>query len=131
MCDAAHAVNLTCGWYGNNCKCRDHCTDVACFARDVDAAIAFGFDSWKLDGCSAQKNIQLWYDLSTWATANAKRPGFMLENCHNGPNEPTQTWQPFHMYRASTDVAPTYGSILANINEVPRLAAANLSFPGE
>ena len=38
--------------------------------------------------------------------------------------------QPFHFYRASTDIAPVFGSILANVNEMPRLAAANLSFPG-
>ena len=54
----------------------------------------------------------------------------MVENCHNGPNEPTLDWQPFHMYRISTDIAPVFGSILANINEIPRIATANLSFPG-
>ena len=48
------------------------------------------------------------------------------------PNEPTRVpdWEPFHFYRASTDIAPIYGSILANVNEMPRIAAANLSFPG-
>jgi alpha-galactosidase len=132
MCDAAHALNLTCGWYGNNCGCHDHCTDVACFAGDINAAIAFGFDSWKLDGCGAEENVELFYTASTWATKKAGRKPFLIENCHNGPNEPTRSpdWQPFHFYRASTDIAPTWGSILANVNEMPRLAAANLSFPG-
>lgn len=25
MVDYAHALNLTAGWYGNNCVCKDHC----------------------------------------------------------------------------------------------------------
>ena len=59
MCDVAHALNLTCGWYGNNCGCHDHCSDPACFAGTVDAALAYGFDSIKLDGCGAEENIEV------------------------------------------------------------------------
>jgi len=81
MCDAAHALNLTCGWYGNNCGCHDHCTDVACFAGDINAAIAFGFDSWKLDGCGAEENVELFYTASKWATQKAGRKPFLIENC--------------------------------------------------
>ncbi len=50
----AHALGLTAGFYGNNCDCADHCTDLACFIGDVNAVIAWGFDSLKLDGCGKQ-----------------------------------------------------------------------------
>ena len=43
----AHSLGLTAGWYGNNCACSDHCTSAACFAGDVNAVIAYGFDSYK------------------------------------------------------------------------------------
>ena len=45
MTDVAHSLNLTAGWYGNNCDCKDHCSDVECFAGDVNATLAFGFVS--------------------------------------------------------------------------------------
>lgn len=41
-------------WYGNNCICEDHCDSDACYQEDVNALIAYGFDSVKLDGCGAQ-----------------------------------------------------------------------------
>ena len=69
--------------------------------------------------------------------------GILIENCHNGPRQgspaanspfgphvPTKDWCPFHMYRSSTDIAPVFGSILANLETIPPLAAANLSTPG-
>lgn len=66
MCAHAHSLNLTCGFYGNNCICRDHVTDVSSFAAEVNFVVAAGFDSVKLDGCGAQENIELWYDLYNW-----------------------------------------------------------------
>ena len=48
MTDLAHSLNLTAGWYGNNCDCHDHCSSIECFAGDVNATLAFGFDSIKL-----------------------------------------------------------------------------------
>ena len=56
----AHALNLTAGFYGNNCMCHDHCTDMLCFAAEVNMVIDSGFDSVKLDGCGAQENVELW-----------------------------------------------------------------------
>ena len=48
----AHALGLTAGWYGNACGCvdgccSDHCASVECFAGDVNATVALGFDSYK------------------------------------------------------------------------------------
>jgi len=129
---------------GNNCACADHCTDLKCFLGDVNAVVRWGFDSLKVDGCGKQENIQLWYDLFNWTLSNT--PGgkpILLENCHNGPRTgspaalspfgpfvPTRDWCPFHMYRSSNDIRPQWGSILANLQTIPPLAAANLSRPG-
>jgi alpha-galactosidase len=135
LTDYAHARNLTAGFYSNNCMC--HETNPLAgsgyvFAADVNATLAWGFDSIKLDGCGQEENVQLWYDLLSWGAAKAGRKPILVENCHNGGNTPTRDpeWCPFHTYRASTDIAPVYGSILANINTIPALAAANLSYRG-
>lgn len=52
MTDYAHSLGLTAGWYGNNCICSDHCDTPECYAADVAATVAYGFDSTKLDGRS-------------------------------------------------------------------------------
>ena len=143
MVDHAHSLNLSAGFYSNNCGCHDHCTDPICFVGDVNAVIGWGFDSIKLDGCGAQENVQLWYDLFNWTLTMAKKKPMQLENCHNGPRNgspaaitpfgphvPTQDWCPFHMYRSSTDIQPSYGSVLTNLETIPPLASANLSRPG-
>ena len=77
--------------------------------------------------CGKEEDVQLWADML--AFQSPKKP-ILIENCHNGPNEPTADWCPFHYYRSSTDICPVYGSILANLATVPRLAEANLSTPG-
>ncbi len=63
MTTYAHDRNLTAGWYGNNCDCHDHCKDVICFEADVNATLAYGFDSIKLDGCGQEENVEQWYNL--------------------------------------------------------------------
>jgi alpha-galactosidase len=137
MVDFAHNLNLTSGFYSNNCICHDHCNDTICFAGDVDQVLDWGFDSIKLDGCGKEENIELWRNLFNWTMQQrGLETGMLLENCHNGPNTPrrgatpSEDWCPFHMYRASTDIAPVYGSILANLQTIIPLAAQNLSWPG-
>jgi len=85
MVSHIHSLGMTAGFYSNNCHCRDHCTDLKCFAGDVNAVIQWGFDSIKLDGCGAQENVQLWYDSFDWATKAMNRTQLLIENCHNGP----------------------------------------------
>lgn len=147
----AHSLNLTVGWYGNACGCAaqpypqccsDHCDTLECFAGDVNATVSLGFDSYKLDGCGAQRDIELWAHMFNHSlTVRSKALGMMIENCHDGDgdsqgaNEPYYTargelWCPFHTYRTSGDARPTYGSLLANLNSTRRLAASNLSTPG-
>ena len=48
MVDHAHSLNLTAGFYSNNCACSDHCTDISCFTQDVKAVLGWGFDSIKV-----------------------------------------------------------------------------------
>jgi hypothetical protein len=36
---------------GNNCICSDKCSTDACYSADVNATIAYGFDSTKVRGC--------------------------------------------------------------------------------
>jgi alpha-galactosidase len=145
--ELAHAHNLTAGWYGNACGCvdgccSDHCDTLECFAGDVDATVAMGFDSFKIDGCGAQRDIELWARSFNHSIVAAKKPlGMLIENCHDGDgdspgaNEPHydergNLWCPFHTYRTSGDARPTYGSLLNNLNSTRRLAIANLSVPG-
>lgn len=33
MTDHAHSLNLTAGWYGNNCICSDHCSELDAAGR--------------------------------------------------------------------------------------------------
>ena len=54
LTELAHSLNLTAGWYGNACGCAaqpypqccsDHCDTLECFAGDINATLAYGFDS--------------------------------------------------------------------------------------
>ena len=55
MTDHAHKLELTAGWYGNNCICPEQATHAKQFYDgDVKALRAYGFDSWKLDACGSQ-----------------------------------------------------------------------------
>ena len=83
MVDHAHALGLTAGWYGNNC----HCSDMSCadhnssdrkfYEGDAKAVREFGFDGYKLDGCGAQTDMQLWDDVFK---PDGGKP-VMVQNC--------------------------------------------------
>merc|ERR1712232_266573 len=130
MTDHAHSLGLTAGWYGNNCICSDQKTaDRKFYEGDAKALRAFGFDGYKLDGCGAQVDMQLWDDI--FKSDNGKP--VMVENCHWGskvPFEPNRTWCPWNFYRTSGDVRAKYGSVIGNLNSVSRFNSRNLSTPG-
>ena len=145
MTSLAHSLNLTAGWYGNACGCADgccsdHCDTIECFAGDVNATLAYGFDSYKVDGCGAQRDVALWDRLFNHSLRDSVGMPMMLENCHDGDDEPEgnaqhytprgELWCPCHMYRTSGDARPTYGSVLSNLNTTRAYAAAKLSVPG-
>jgi len=134
MTSKAHELGLTAGWYGNNCICADSCGDaddhkeesgVACYEGDVNALYQFGFDAVKLDGCGAQRDLDLWSDL-----INATGKPIMIENCHWGETVPTEDWCPWNFYRTSGDVRASFESILSNLATVTEFAEAGLSKPG-
>jgi alpha-galactosidase len=130
MVDHAHKLGLTAGWYGNNCICSDHnSTAKKYYEGDVKAHRKFGFDSWKLDGCGVQTDMQLWDDL---IKGDGGKP-VMVENCHWGsrvPFEPNATWCPWNFYRTSGDVRAKYSSVVGNLNTVTKFSSRNLSYPG-
>ena len=164
-------MNPTTQTDGNNCNCGptprngcsegDHngCTELSCYAGDVNATLALGFDSLKLDGCGGQRDIQLWsemfnHSIRAWNEYHPtqKRLPMMIENCHTGmeTKPPTgqgpldwgskgitphyddkgELWCPFHMYRTGGDNRPTWGSVLSHLNRTVAFAEANLSVPG-
>jgi len=129
MTDKAHTLGLTAGWYGNNCICSDHnSSDRKFYEGDMKALRKFGFDSYKLDGCGSQTDMQLWDDV-------IKETGgpVMVENCHWGskkPYEPNATWCPWNFYRTSGDVRARYSSVMSNLDSVSKFSSRNLSTPG-
>ena len=139
MAAKAKRLGLTPGWYGNNCHCseqRPSCAlsangSDACFAGDVKATLDFGFESIKLDGCGVQKNVTHYA-----ALFNATGKRVLIENCHNGnPTYPARTAAgnvdcPFNFFRSSTDIRPTYGSVLINLRSTSAYNDAGLTGPG-
>jgi len=103
----------------------------------VDALVGFGFDGVKLDGCGAQKDLELWANL-----INATDHAITIENCHWGhtvphiafpnqePDHDNGVWCPWNFYRTSTDVHAKYDSIIHNLETTVPFATRNLSFPG-
>ena len=93
------------------------------------ALLTRSFDSWKLDGCGAQTDMQLWNDLIKGDGGKA----ITVENCHWGskvPFKPNATWCPWNLYRTSGDVRASYSSVIGNLATTVQYAKANLSRPG-
>lgn len=141
MTSKAKTLGLTAGWYGNNCHCKEERKECAlskdgktdiCFAGDVAATIDFGFESIKLDGCGNQKNVTHYAQL-----LNATGKRVLIENCHNGnptyPSRHEKTGKvdcPMNFFRSSTDIRPTFGSVLINLQSTSEYNGAGLTGPG-
>lgn len=126
MTNLAHSLNLTAGWYMNNCICEDHCSEDSCYRGDVAAIIEYGFDGVKLDSCSTQLDLDLWQKY-----LNASLRPILIENCHQGHTIPNSSgWCPFNYYRTSKDVRASYGSVMTNLATMQHFAVNNLSYPG-
>lgn len=90
---------------------------------------SFGFDSWKLDGCGAQLDMQLWDDLIRASKPTSGRAAIMVENCHWGsrvPFEPNASWCPWNFYRTSGDVRAKYASVVGNLHSTVKYAREGL-----
>jgi len=130
MTNYAHSLNLTAGWYHNNCICRDHCISDECYEADVAALLSYGFDSVKLDACGKQLNLEKWSSTITAAGGN-----ILIENCHWGrtiPERSASTGElicPYNYYRSSGDIRASYESVISNLMTTVPLAQSNLSVP--
>ena len=133
MTNKAKSLGIVPGWYGNNCHCSDQvCRDEKCFAGDVQATLDFGFESIKLDGCGIEKNVTLFSELFN----KTGRP-VLIENCHNGnPVYPVSQGGagevdcPMNFFRSSTDIRPTFGSVLINLRSTEAYNGKGLTGPG-
>jgi len=134
MTDKAHGLGLAAGWYGNNCICSDgKIGDKKFYEGDVKLLREMGFDSYKLDGCGAQTDMQLWEDVIKASAPTSGREAIMVENCHWGskvPYKPNATWCPWNFYRTSGDVRANYASVVGNLQTTIQYAEAKLSRPG-
>jgi alpha-galactosidase len=126
----AHALGLQAGFYQVNCFCRDHCGSEACFLGDTDAMLDYDFDQVKYDSCGGEVgNITFFAQL---LNRSSKAATTVIENCNNDntPDGSVPLDQlPYHLYRTSYDIRPTYGSIASNAQTVLGNTAA-VSGPG-
>lgn len=139
MTSYAHSLNLTVGWYGNNCICRDQCRNVSeCTKQirgDVEALFKYDFDSWKLDACGGQTDL---VKFNKYMRKIGKHKPILVENCHWGsvvPFKPDRSLPPsqgcpWNFYRSSGDVLASYASVLFNLATVEPYRRQNLSYPG-
>lgn len=148
MTNYAHSLGLTAGWYGNNCICSDHCSTPECYQGDVDATLDYGFDSIKLDGCGAQRDLTLYAALfnatgksiliENWCVVHpgASRAAqtapltHSLPHSHWGGTVPNATWCPWNYFRSSGDVRASYSSVVGNLQTTIQWAKSGLSAPG-
>jgi hypothetical protein len=140
MTHFGHDLNVTVGWYANNCACSDHCRTVdECrlqIQQDVKALIDYGFDSIKIDGCGGETDLVVWNQYLQEYTVQVNRSTpILVENCHGGdpkfkPNRtlPPALGCPYHYYRTSQDIRNNYGSIISNLGTMKHYR--NVSYPG-
>lgn len=141
----AHSLNLTAGWYANNCACNDQCRNITeCKLQiqgDVQALVAYNFDGIKIDGCGNETSVGLahWYEtIRRQRRRTTKRHNkIVIENCHGVNPDFKPNWTlpppfdcPYHFYRTSHDIRNTYGSIVSNLETLPYYHHRNDSRPG-
>jgi alpha-galactosidase len=130
-----HALGLTAGWYLNDClsycaQLGDSCPPEQCIPGDVRAFAEYGFDSLKIDGCSAQHGVDMWAQLINQTGIRAR-----IENCNNGPKPEagdtplTERCPSYHQYRTGGDIVNSYDSWIHNAQEVAQFATTGRSGP--
>ena len=128
-----HAKGLRAGWYLNDClsycySISDDCPPEQCIPGDVKAWHRYGFDSLKIDGCSAQHGTAMWADL-----LNKTGTKVRLENCNNGPKPSKPIAEGgcpyYHQYRTGGDITNAYASWMSNAQEVAQFATSGRHGP--
>jgi len=123
MNDKIHDMNLTSGFYLNNCLFREQYPDLDeetymnHMKGDVKATTDWGFDSVKIDGCSVFLDFDLWQTMFR----KTNQP-VMIENCHWGWTVPTKDWCPFHMFRVSKDIMTRRTSWYENLQRMVKFS---------
>lgn len=127
MTRRAHKLNLTAGFYMNNCICKETMTPTDdMYKQDVDMLVReFDFDGVKLDGCGSMNDMSLWQRLMAGTGKKV-----LIENCHWGNIVPSGDWCPWHFFRTCDDIRASYGSVVYNLNTTIKWARAGLSRPG-
>ena len=127
MVEYGHNLNLTVGWYANNCVCSEQGfsrseTDLQ-ITGDVKATIKYKFDGIKLDGCGQKLDLQSYVKLF-------KKYGrkVAIENCHWGNDLQTPDACPYHFARTSQDIVRTWEGFYLNLQTMAR--ANGLAGPG-
>jgi len=127
MMKHARSRGLTMGWYANNCICSE--TEYVSpkeitthYAGDVRSIIEYGFSGVKVDHCGQFNNLTWWADLF-----NESGHAIMIENCHwvgwvPRYQEDGNLWCPFNYFRVSSDIKPTFDSMMTNLQAMPRWA---------
>ena len=137
MCDKAHSLGMKCGFYMNNCICKegqfkDPDMIDKIYRSSVEAMVEWGYDAVKIDGCSQFHNISYWAQLMN----ETGRP-FEIENCHDSHTDPTTISSfgevcPFNWYRSSSDINPSWDKVWYNFQSVRQYSTTKppLSRPG-
>jgi len=127
--DYAHSKGVKTGWYHNNCICSEgkFPNIPAHYQGDVNSTVLLDFDEVKLDGCGIFRDLDLWSQLYN----KSGRP-MVIENCHWGGDLPTVDHCPYHFYRTSGDISPSWSSFYSNLQSTKKFqdADAPLSRPG-
>eukprot|EP01121_Diplochlamys_sp_Union-15-3_P021654 TRINITY_DN8881_c0_g1_i1.p1 TRINITY_DN8881_c0_g1~~TRINITY_DN8881_c0_g1_i1.p1 ORF type:complete len:437 (-),score=70.88 TRINITY_DN8881_c0_g1_i1:41-1351(-) len=125
MNDYGHSKNVKPGWYLNNCICSESGKLTPNWPPqmqgDVNAAVEFGYDGVKIDGCGPSHNLLEWAELLN----KTGRP-MMIENCHDNTTFPywhdPKTFDyvvcPMNFWRVSNDIQANWGSIISNLQHV-------------
>jgi len=134
LVDRIHAKGLRAGWYLNDClsfclSLDDGCPAEQCIPGDVKAWHEYGFDSLKIDGCSAQRDTRMWAEL-----INKTGTRVRLENCNNGPKPSKPIAEGgcpyYHQFRTGHDIVNSYDSWIGNAQEVAEYATTGRHGPG-
>jgi alpha-galactosidase len=131
MTNAAHALNLTAGWYLNNCLDKEPKLDPSFYTGDVAAWSLYGYDTLKIDGCGPEQDREQWWSLMS-ATPQGAAAVIETNGGDVGPKQPTNgpLAPPYHFFRTSTDIRPTYGSFVANAQTLRPYMDGNRTGPG-
>jgi len=160
MVDLGHSLNLSVGFYDNNCICGEGSSHLS---RDqvnldvegnVEFIVEMGFDALKADGCGPGKNMTKLVDLLQSSTTKQ----IFIENCHYDKVQPGQPlpkgafpddrgrifpyWKnnitggelvcPENSFRASGDIRNFWGSWFGNLQSLAPFIDAEhpISQPG-